>query len=227
MTTKLRLRDGESNLLAGLLREDERKSLTGFPGILRLPIVKQLFSNNENTIRQTDIVMLLTPRIIRTHELRAQDLSPIYIGTQSNMSLTGPPATIGGPPANPMPPRRPRRPQAASDRQAPATRPAAPAASLRPHPRRRHRPQRRSRPPRRCCRQGARNSPSCRRAHRFPGMVMPPPTPPVTPPSNVQVFSPPPEPPAPSPTRGPPALPAPGGAPRRHPPAPARPRGSR
>lgn len=96
--TKLRLRDGESNLLAGLLREDERKSLTGFPGIMRLPIVKQLFSNNDNTIKQTDIVMLLTPRILRTHELRASDLSPIYIGTQSNMMLGGPPAVIGGDP---------------------------------------------------------------------------------------------------------------------------------
>ena len=94
--TKLRLRDGESNLLAGLLREDERKSLTGFPGIMRLPVVKQLFSNNDNTIKQTDIVMLLTPRILRTHELRASDLSPIYIGTQSNMMLGGPPAVIGG-----------------------------------------------------------------------------------------------------------------------------------
>ena len=40
--------------------------------------------------------MLLTPRIIRTHELRASDLSPIYIGTQSNMALTGPPPVIGG-----------------------------------------------------------------------------------------------------------------------------------
>jgi len=101
--TKLRLRDGESNLLAGLLREDERRSLTGFPGIMRLPIVKQLFSNNDNTIKQTDIVMLLTPRIVRTHELRASDLSPIYIGTQSNMSLGGPPAVIGGePPALPV-----------------------------------------------------------------------------------------------------------------------------
>ena len=47
--------------------------------------------------------MLLTPRIVRTHELRAQDLSPIYIGTQSNMALGGPPATIGGAP-NPTPP---------------------------------------------------------------------------------------------------------------------------
>ena len=96
--TKLRLRDGESNLLAGLLREDERKSLTGFPGIMRLPVVKQLFSSNDNLIKQTDIVMLLTPRIVRTHELRASDLSPIYIGTQSNMTLGGPPAVIGGEP---------------------------------------------------------------------------------------------------------------------------------
>lgn len=94
--TKLRLRDGESNLLAGLLREDERKSLTGFPGVMRLPIVRQLFSNNDANIRQTDIVMLLTPRIIRTHDLRAEDLSPIYIGTQSNIALSGPPATLGG-----------------------------------------------------------------------------------------------------------------------------------
>ena len=96
--TKLRLRDGESNLLAGLLREDERNSLTGFPGVMRLPIVKQLFSNNDKTIKQTDIVMLLTPRILRTHELKASDLSPIYIGTQSNMTLGGPPAVIGGEP---------------------------------------------------------------------------------------------------------------------------------
>ncbi|MDO8677566.1 MAG: hypothetical protein Q7R30_03255 [Acidobacteriota bacterium] len=109
--TKLRLRDGESNLLAGLLREDERRSLTGFPGIMRLPIVRQLFSNNENNIKQTDIVMLLTPRIVRTHELRASDMSPIYIGTQSNMSLGGPPPVIGGepepPPAAPPAPATP------------------------------------------------------------------------------------------------------------------------
>lgn len=95
VVTKLRLRDGESNLLAGLLREDERRSLRGFPGILRLPIVKQLFSANDESIRQSDIVMLLTPRIIRTHELTATDLSPIYVGTQSNMALGGPPPLIG------------------------------------------------------------------------------------------------------------------------------------
>jgi general secretion pathway protein D len=96
--TKLRLRDGESNLLAGLLREDERRLLRGFPGFLRLPVIKQLFSANDTSIAQTDIVMLLTPRLVRTHELTQQDVSPIYIGTQQNLGLGGPPPLIAAPP---------------------------------------------------------------------------------------------------------------------------------
>ena len=92
--TRLRLRDGESNLLAGLLREEDRRSLRGFPGILHLPIIRQLFSSNDESISSTDIIMLLTPRIVRTHELTQQDVSPIFIGTQQNMGVTGPPPLI-------------------------------------------------------------------------------------------------------------------------------------
>ncbi len=104
VTTRLRLRDGESNLLAGLLREDERRSLRGFPGILRVPLLQQLFADNDSNIRQTDIVMLLTPRIVRSHQLTSADLSSIYIGTQSNMAVGGPPPIFGGGPAEPPPP---------------------------------------------------------------------------------------------------------------------------
>ena len=115
VVTKLRLRDGESNLLAGLLREDERKILKGFPGLLRLPILKQLFAANDTSASQTDIVMLLTPRLVRTHELTQQDVSPIYIGSQQNLGLGGPPPLIAAadatdagaapsaPPASPAP----------------------------------------------------------------------------------------------------------------------------
>jgi type II secretory pathway component GspD/PulD (secretin) len=103
VTTRLRLRDGESNLLAGLLREDERRSLRGFPGILRMPILQQLFADNDSNIRQTDIVMLLTPRIVRSHQLTTSDLSPIYIGTQANMAVGGPPPIFGGGAAAPPP----------------------------------------------------------------------------------------------------------------------------
>lgn len=92
--TRLRLRDGESNLLAGLLREEDRRSLRGFPGILNLPVIRHLFSSNDESISSTDIIMLLTPRIVRTHELTQEDLSPIFIGTQQNMGVTGPPPLV-------------------------------------------------------------------------------------------------------------------------------------
>ena len=101
VTTKLRLRDGESHLLAGLLQDDERRSMKGFPGIMSIPILKDIFSASDDIIAQTDIVMLLTPRIIRTHEYTARDLSPIYVGTNQNFGLTGPPPLIATPPGEP------------------------------------------------------------------------------------------------------------------------------
>jgi general secretion pathway protein D len=94
LTTRLRLRDGESNLLAGLLREDERTALTGFPGIMNLPVLRQLFSANKADVTQTDIVMLLTPHVIRTSEITEEDLKPIAIGSQQNLGLGGAPPLV-------------------------------------------------------------------------------------------------------------------------------------
>lgn len=153
VATKLRLRDGEPNLLAGLLREDERRSLTGFPGILRLPVLQQLFGSTDSNIRQTDIVMLLTPRIVRSHELTASDLAPIYIGPQSNLSLGGgppplinvvpaaePPTVIGGrpietpPPTPQIPPGSSPVPGTTMPTPAPAPPPAAAPPAAPPSP---------------------------------------------------------------------------------------------
>jgi general secretion pathway protein D len=103
VSTRLRLREGESNLLAGLLRERDRRDLRGFPGLLRLPVFRQFLSDNDQAVEQTDIVMLLTPHIVRTHELTAEDLAPIYIGTQQNLGLGGPPPLIAAPDAPPAP----------------------------------------------------------------------------------------------------------------------------
>ena len=90
VVTRLRLRDGESHLLAGLLREEDRTTLRGVPGLLRVPLLRSLFGDTDEQVRSTEIVMLLTPHIVRTHELTQRDLSPIYIGTQTNFRLTGP-----------------------------------------------------------------------------------------------------------------------------------------
>jgi len=140
VVTKLRLRDGESNLLAGLLQEDERRSLRGFPTLLRLPVIKQLLSSNDNTIGQTDIVMLMTPRIVRTHELTQQDVNPIFVGTQQNLGLQGPPPVIiqeavpagaAAPAAAGQAPAAPAGGAAPTPTPAPPT-PAAPAAPATP-----------------------------------------------------------------------------------------------
>ena len=104
VTAKLRLRDGESNLLAGLLREDERKSLNGFPGAIHVPVLQQLFSNNDSQISQTDIVMLLTPHIIRTSEITEDDLKPIFIGSQQNLGVQTAPVFAVLPPEDTNPP---------------------------------------------------------------------------------------------------------------------------
>jgi general secretion pathway protein D len=89
-----------------LLADEERTSAAGFPGLLNIPIIRQLFAANRNTVAQTDIVMLLTPRIVRTHELTPQHTAPLYIGTQTNLGLGGPPPLIavaetGAPTATP------------------------------------------------------------------------------------------------------------------------------
>jgi general secretion pathway protein D len=101
--TKIRLRDGESTLLAGLLREDQRRAITGIIGLMHLPVFRTLFSNNDNALQQTDIVMLITPHVVRTHQLRQQEVNPIYIGTQQNLGLGGGPPPLIGPPAAAQP----------------------------------------------------------------------------------------------------------------------------
>lgn len=103
VTTRLRLRDGESNLLAGLMREDESKSVSGVPGAIHVPVLKQLFSGNSEETKTSDIVMLLTPHVVRSHEITQTDLAPIYIGSQGNLNLGGPPPLIAPPEGTPAP----------------------------------------------------------------------------------------------------------------------------
>jgi len=127
VTTRLRLRDGESNLLAGLLRDDERKLLNGFPGAIHVPVLKQLFSNNDEQISQTDIVMLLTPHVIRAPEIKEADLRPIFIGSQGSLGIGGPPPIIAAaPPADTGAPAAGNQPTPA---QPSATTPRSPAAA--------------------------------------------------------------------------------------------------
>jgi general secretion pathway protein D len=83
ITTVIRLRDGETNMLAGLIRDDERRSLDGIPGLIDLPIVGRLFAHNTKSTTQTDIILTLTPHIIRVLDLAEADLRPFRVGRDS------------------------------------------------------------------------------------------------------------------------------------------------
>jgi general secretion pathway protein D len=80
ISTVIRLRDGETNLLAGLIRDDERRVLSGIPGLSDLPLVGRLFAHSRRETQETDIVLTLTPHIVRVLDLSEEDLRPFRVG---------------------------------------------------------------------------------------------------------------------------------------------------
>lgn len=115
VTTRLRLRDGEPNLLAGLVQQNDTTTVRGFPGAIHIPFFKQLFSGNDLRTEQTEIVILLTPHIIRTSEVTEEDLRPLYIGSAGNLSVGGgPPPLIAVPAGDAQPAPAPAPPAGAT-----------------------------------------------------------------------------------------------------------------
>ena len=83
ISTVIRLRDGETNMLAGLIRDDERKVLEGLPGLSDLPVIGRLFAHSRMENSQTDIILTLTPHIVRVLDLDESDLLAFRVGRDS------------------------------------------------------------------------------------------------------------------------------------------------
>jgi general secretion pathway protein D len=92
--TVIKLRDSETSMLAGLLRDTERKTMRGFPLISSIPLLKEIFSGNKKEIEQTDIILTLTPRIVRFPEILDEDQDYLWVGTETNPGLKAPPAGL-------------------------------------------------------------------------------------------------------------------------------------
>jgi general secretion pathway protein D len=129
--TQIRLRDGETSMLAGLIRDDERKSLDGIPGLSDLPLVGKIFAHNTKTSNQTDIVLTLTPHIVRVLDLTEADLRPFRVQRDSltpaaadlpNFLLPPPPAGTAPPPAAPPASTTPAPPPTVAPIQIPGAR---------------------------------------------------------------------------------------------------------
>jgi general secretion pathway protein D len=92
ISTTIRLKDGETNILAGLIRDEERTTLAGVPGLSDLPLIGHLFASNHKQTQQTDIVLTLTPHIVRVLDLSESDLRPFLMGRDSGSAPTDLPA---------------------------------------------------------------------------------------------------------------------------------------
>ena len=102
VTSQIRLRDGETNIIAGLINDSERHSLTGIPGLASIPLVGRLFARNHDEGAQTDIVMTLTPHIVRRTPLSEEDLRSFPVGGENS------PLIFEVPPIPPIPTPPPR-----------------------------------------------------------------------------------------------------------------------
>jgi len=103
ITTTIRLKDGETNMLAGLIRDEERTVYSGIPGLSEVPILGRLFANNHRETLQTDIILTLTPHIVRVLDLTEADLRPFRLGREGATSSLGEILGVGTPPKDELP----------------------------------------------------------------------------------------------------------------------------
>ncbi len=82
--TTLRLRDGETQMLAGLISDDDRKTVDGLPYAVQTPILKRLFANSE-TRAKTEVVLMITPRIVRNVTRPETVPAQFFSGTEANI----------------------------------------------------------------------------------------------------------------------------------------------
>lgn len=85
----IRLKDGETNLLAGLIRQDDSTNDAGVPGLSEIPVLGRLFSHNRKQNQRTDVLLTLTPHIVRLPDITEEDLLPIWVGTEQNITFRG------------------------------------------------------------------------------------------------------------------------------------------
>jgi general secretion pathway protein D len=130
ISTVNRLRDGETNLLAGLIRDEDRRTKAGIPGLSDIPAIGSIFAHNRRETHETDVVITLTPRIIRMLDVTEADLRAFQVGDNADAGLDivlpipgaiqpaepaqpqpqPPPAQAAPPPAQPAPPPGPAAP---------------------------------------------------------------------------------------------------------------------
>ena len=83
-TTVLRLKDGENQVLAGLINDEDRRAANKLPGLGDLPLIGRLFGSNLTNANKTEIVLSITPRLIRNNRRQDAALVEFLSGTETS-----------------------------------------------------------------------------------------------------------------------------------------------
>lgn len=83
----IRLKEGEANILGGILQRQTSNNLAGTPGLANLPILKYVFGSNDKTITDDEIVFLLIPHVVRAEILDPLNLRQVDTGTANSIEL--------------------------------------------------------------------------------------------------------------------------------------------
>jgi general secretion pathway protein D len=84
---EIRLKDGEANLLGGIMEDQQTKSLAGIPGLAQIPILKYLFGQTTQDHSENEIVFAIVPHIIRATDVNELNQRAIDIGTATTIEL--------------------------------------------------------------------------------------------------------------------------------------------
>jgi general secretion pathway protein D len=83
VNTVTSLRDGETSMLAGLIRDDETTLFEGIPGVSDLPGIGRLFAHRHTQADRSDVILTLTPHIVRVLDLTEANVRPFVVGRES------------------------------------------------------------------------------------------------------------------------------------------------
>jgi general secretion pathway protein D len=83
----IRLKEGEVSILGGLVQRTDSKTLEGWPGFAKLPLLRYLFSHDKTDHQEDEVLIVLTPRIVRIPEWTKANLRPLYSGSETNVQV--------------------------------------------------------------------------------------------------------------------------------------------
>lgn len=96
-STQLRLADGETQILAGLINDSDSKNINKIPGLGDIPLLGRLFSNHGDKKTKTEILLSITPHIIRARAAPEAPLAEYWSGSENQTGRRfGSPQSIGG-----------------------------------------------------------------------------------------------------------------------------------